>query len=120
MKYTVPLGVAGIIAVFSSSADQVVVGGYLTPLSLAVYNAAVTVSGVLGVVLVTPLTTALLPEASSSIDKGHRLKRIPIGHSLYSARFVTCVAIGNSSRPTTFEPVHQWSVDTWLDQDLSN
>ena len=70
MKYTVPLGVAGIIAVFSSNADQVVVGGYLTPLSLAVYNAAVTVSGVLGVVLVTPLTTALLPEASSSSIKG--------------------------------------------------
>jgi O-antigen/teichoic acid export membrane protein len=78
MKYTVPLGVAGIITVLSSSADQVVVGGYLTPVSLGVYNAAITVSGVLGIVLLTSLTTALLPEAASSsiqttIANGFRL-----------------------------------------------
>lgn len=66
MKYTFPLGVASLVAILSSSADQVVVGGYLTPSSLAVYNAAITISGVLGVVLVSPLTLALLPEASSS------------------------------------------------------
>ena len=66
MKYAVPLGVAGIITVLSSTADQVVVGGYLTPVSLGVYNAAITVSGVLGIVLLTSLTTVLLPEAASS------------------------------------------------------
>ncbi len=77
-KYTIPLGIAGIITVFSGTADQVVVGGYLTSGSLGIYNAALTVSGVLGVVLVTPLVTALLPEASSSsmqatVSNGYRL-----------------------------------------------
>ncbi|MGI0091164.1 MAG: oligosaccharide flippase family protein [Nitrososphaerales archaeon] len=66
LRYTFPLGIASIIATFSSNADQVIVGGYLTPVSLGVYNAAITISGALGLVFLTPLTTAFLPEASSS------------------------------------------------------
>jgi O-antigen/teichoic acid export membrane protein len=77
IRYAVPLGVASIITLLSSSSDSVIVGGYLNASSLAVYRAAITVSGVLGVVAVTPLTTTLLPEMSSSQkveDVSHGLK----------------------------------------------
>jgi O-antigen/teichoic acid export membrane protein len=78
LKYTSPLGIAAIVAVISSSADLVVVGGYLNSNSLGVYTAAITVSSILGALFVTPLTTALLPELSSSksdndISNGVRL-----------------------------------------------
>ena len=66
LKYALPLGVASILSVITSEADVVVVGGYLSPISLGVYNNAVTIAGVLTIVLITPLITALLPEASSS------------------------------------------------------
>lgn len=66
IRYTAPLGVAAIITILSTSADQIVVGGYLNPASLAVYNAAVTLSSALSQILVTPLATALLPEAAST------------------------------------------------------
>ena len=65
-----PLGVAGIIAVFATSSDSVIVGGYLNPSSLGIYQAAISISGVLGVVALTPLTTALLPEISNSQSHG--------------------------------------------------
>jgi O-antigen/teichoic acid export membrane protein len=66
LRYVFPLGSAGVIAVFATSSDTVLVGGYLNLGSLAVYGAATTVSGVLGIVVLTPLTSALLPEISSS------------------------------------------------------
>lgn len=70
LRYALPLGVAAIIAAFSTSSDSVVVGGLLNPSSLGVYQAAISISGVLGVVAVTPLTTALFPEISSSKTSG--------------------------------------------------
>jgi O-antigen/teichoic acid export membrane protein len=66
IRYSVPLGIAAIIAIFATSSDSVVVGGYLNPTSLGIYQAAISVSTVLGVVAVTPLTTALFPEISSA------------------------------------------------------
>ncbi|MDG6998486.1 MAG: oligosaccharide flippase family protein, partial [Nitrososphaerota archaeon] len=66
LKYSYPIGVAALIAAVASSADIIVVGGYLNPVSLGVYNAAVTISTILSAVLVGPLTTAFLPEVSSS------------------------------------------------------
>jgi O-antigen/teichoic acid export membrane protein len=66
LRYAVPLGIASILSVVTSEADVVVVGGYLSPVLLGVYNNAVTIAGVLTIVLITPLITALLPEASSS------------------------------------------------------
>jgi O-antigen/teichoic acid export membrane protein len=70
LRYAMPLGVAGIIAVFATSSDSVIVGGYLNPSSLGIYQAAITISSVLGVVALTPLTTALFPELSSSQNHG--------------------------------------------------
>jgi O-antigen/teichoic acid export membrane protein len=78
IRYSVPLGIAAIIAIFATSSDSVVVGGYLNPTSLGIYQAAISVSTVLGVVAVTPLSTALFPEISSAktpsdISNGVRL-----------------------------------------------
>jgi len=66
LRYAMPLGVAGIIAVIATSSDSVIVGGYLNPTSLGIYQAAISISTVLGVVALGPLTTALFPEISSS------------------------------------------------------
>ena len=78
MRYALPLGFATIIAAFSLTSDSVIVGGYLNPSSLGIYQAAIQISTVLGVVSVTPLITALFPEISSSktpadISNGVRL-----------------------------------------------
>ena len=78
LKYTYPLGIAATITIIASSADLVVVAGYLNPISLGVYNVAVTISAVLTTLFVTPLITTLLPELSSSakedeISNGMRL-----------------------------------------------
>ncbi len=66
MRYSFPLGIAGLLTVATSSADLIVVGGYLHSGPLGVYNTAVTISTVLTYVLVTPLVTAFLPEISSA------------------------------------------------------
>ena len=77
MRYTLPLGIAGLFSILSSSGDSVILGGYTQ--SLGAYNAALTISSILTVVLVFPLITTLLPEASSSakadsdISNGTRL-----------------------------------------------
>ncbi len=78
IRYSLPLGIAAIIAIFATTSDSVVVGGYLNPASLGIYQAAISVSTVLGVVAVTPLSTALFPEISSAktttdISNGVRL-----------------------------------------------
>ncbi len=68
MRYSFPLGIAGIIQIFASSSDSIVVGGYLASISLGVYTAALQITAVLGTVLVTPLITAFFPETSSAAD----------------------------------------------------
>ncbi|MGI0078222.1 MAG: oligosaccharide flippase family protein [Nitrososphaerales archaeon] len=68
IRYSFPLGVAGVIQAFAGNSDLLVVGGYLATTSLGIYNAAIQVTSVLGVVLVTPLLTAFFPEASSTAD----------------------------------------------------
>lgn len=78
LKYSYPIGIAAIVAVFASSADLIVVGGYLNALSLGVYNAAIMISSILSAVLIGPLTTTFLPEISSTtsvaeISNGLRL-----------------------------------------------
>jgi len=78
LQYSIPLGVAAIISVFSMSSDSVVVGGYLNASSLGIYQAAVQVSTVLGVIAVTPLMVAFFPEISGTqkteaISNGVRL-----------------------------------------------
>ncbi len=66
LRYSAPLGLAGVVGVVSSNADLVVVGGYLDPLSLGIFNAAVTIASLLSALLVSPLSTALFAEVSSS------------------------------------------------------
>ncbi len=79
LKYSLPLGIAGIFYVLTTNVDLLVVGGDMSPTSLGIYNTTVTISNVLNFVLITPLVTALLPEASyrirnsSEISKGMRL-----------------------------------------------
>jgi len=79
LKYSIPLGIAGIFYVLTTNVDLLVVGGDLNPTSLGVYNTVVTISNVLNFVLITPLVTTLLPEAScrirnpSDISNGMRL-----------------------------------------------
>ena len=68
LRYSFPLGVAGVLSIMTTNSDLLVLGGYLDPVSLGIYNAAVTISSFLTFVLLTPLVTAILPEASSSAD----------------------------------------------------
>jgi O-antigen/teichoic acid export membrane protein len=66
LRYSSPLAIAGILTVVTQNSDLIVVGGYLNPISFGIYNAVVTISTFLTSVLLTPLVTAILPEASSS------------------------------------------------------
>lgn len=64
-RYALPLGLAAILAALATNIDSFVVGGYLSPISLAVYNTAIYISSILNVIVIVPLTTMTLPEASS-------------------------------------------------------
>ncbi|MDG6988652.1 MAG: oligosaccharide flippase family protein [Nitrososphaerota archaeon] len=75
LRYAAPLAVAGIVAAVASNADIVVVGGYLSPTSLGVYNAAVVISGVVSALFVTPLATALFAETSFSAETSAEVSR---------------------------------------------
>ena len=52
LRYSVPLGIAGIFFILTSDVDLVVVGGYMNPTSLGIYNTAVTIANVLTFVLI--------------------------------------------------------------------
>ncbi len=69
MRYSLPLGIAALMFIIASTSQVFVIGGYMNPVSIGVFNAAVTISAVLGLVLVTPLTTALFPEVASSSNQ---------------------------------------------------
>jgi O-antigen/teichoic acid export membrane protein len=73
LRYSFFLGVASILTVATQNADLVVVGGYLNPSSLGIYNAVITIMSFLNFVLLTPLVTAILPEASSRSDDSRQL-----------------------------------------------
>ena len=66
LRYSIPLGIAGIVTVATGAADPVVVGGLLNVTQLGAYNLAISISGGLGVVLFSPLNNAFFPETSSS------------------------------------------------------
>jgi O-antigen/teichoic acid export membrane protein len=71
LKYSIPLGIAGIVTVATGAADPMVVGGVLSVTELGAYNAAIAISGGLGVVFFSPMNTAFFPETSSSpLDHG--------------------------------------------------
>jgi O-antigen/teichoic acid export membrane protein len=68
IRYATPLGIAGIVTAIAGNADIVVVGGYLDPVSLGVYNATVVISSVIAAFFVGPLTTVLFAETSLSSE----------------------------------------------------
>ena len=73
LRYSIPLGVAGIVTVATGATDPIVVGGYLSTAKLGAYYAAIAISGGLGVMLFTPLNTAFFPETSSNADDPRKL-----------------------------------------------
>jgi len=68
LRYSLPLGVAGVVTVATGAADPIVVGGFLSEAQLGAYYAAIAISGGLGVMLFTPLNTAFFPETSSDAN----------------------------------------------------
>jgi stage V sporulation protein B len=75
LKYSIPLGVAGIVTVATGAADPIVVGGFLPSAELGAYYAAIAISGGLGVMLFTPLNTAFFPETSSNANDPGQLSK---------------------------------------------
>ncbi len=68
LRYTAPLAVAGIVTVATGIADPMVVGGMMSEAQLGAYNAAIAISGGLGVVFFAPLNTAFFPETSTHAE----------------------------------------------------
>jgi O-antigen/teichoic acid export membrane protein len=68
LRYAAPLGLAAVVVAVAANADIIVVGGYLNPLSLGVYNATVVVSSIVFALFLGPLTTALFAETSFSSE----------------------------------------------------
>jgi stage V sporulation protein B len=68
LRYSLPLGIAGIVTVATGVADPMVVGGILSESQLGAYNAAIAISGGLGVIFFAPLNTAFFPETSSHAE----------------------------------------------------
>jgi len=68
LRYSIPLGIAGIVTVATGAGDPLVVGGLLNEAQEGAYYAAIAISGGLGVMLFTPLNTAFFPETSSNAD----------------------------------------------------
>jgi len=64
-----------VVGVTASSANVFVVGGYLDPVSLEVYNAAITVSTVLSAIFIGQLSTAVFAETSLSSRDKHEVAR---------------------------------------------
>jgi O-antigen/teichoic acid export membrane protein len=100
MKYAYLLGVAGVVSVVASNADIVVVGGYLSLGSLALYNAAVQISSVLSAFFVFPLVTALFAETSLSPESEDEVR---IGTSL-AIRFSLVTLLPASLFATAMAP----------------
>ena len=74
-RYAAPLGLAGVVTAVAGNADIVVVGGYLNPDSLGIYNATIVVSSVVSALLVAPLTTALFAETSFSSGRDDEVRQ---------------------------------------------
>ena len=89
LRYAAPLGVATVVGVLASNADIVVVGGYLDPISLGVYNATVAISTVISSLFVAPLSIALFAEAAFSSEAPAQVSR---GVSL-ALRFLLLTAL---------------------------
>jgi stage V sporulation protein B len=74
ISYSTPLAISSIIVFIASTSDIVIVGGYLDPVSLGVYNAAVTILSILSLLIAAPLNTAFFAELSFSNDSEEKVK----------------------------------------------
>jgi stage V sporulation protein B len=112
LRYSIPLGIAGIVTVATGAADPIVVGGLLDVTRLGAYNVAISISGGLGVILFSPLNNAFFPETSSSARDPKQLStglRLAFRYSLLalmpvsfavaalSKQFITLFSGGGSS-----------------------
>ncbi|MDG6900496.1 MAG: oligosaccharide flippase family protein [Nitrososphaerota archaeon] len=75
LGYATPLAVAAVVSTVASNADIIVVGGYLSPTYLGVYNAAVVISSLVSALFLGPLTTALFAETSFSAASPSEISR---------------------------------------------
>jgi stage V sporulation protein B len=75
LRYSVPLGIAGIVTVATGAADPLVVGGLLNEAQEGAYYAAIAISGGIGVMLFTPINTAFFPETSSNANDPGKLSK---------------------------------------------
>lgn len=66
LRYSTPIALSSIVSFFASNTDIILVGGYLNTSSLGIYNAAVTISSLLSLVVAGPLNTAFFSEISFS------------------------------------------------------
>jgi O-antigen/teichoic acid export membrane protein len=70
------LGALWLFSISISTIFQGFIQGLKKYSTLATYNAAVTVSLILGIVLITPLSTLILPEASSNIGNKQAISNV--------------------------------------------
>lgn len=75
LKYSLPLGVAGLLTVVTGAGDPLLVGAFLNVSQMGEYYAAIAISGGLGVILFTPLNAAFFPETSASLRNPRKLSR---------------------------------------------
>jgi O-antigen/teichoic acid export membrane protein len=104
LRYASPLGVASILSTVSSYADLVIVGGYLNLISLGIYNLAVQISMILSLVVILPLTTALLPELASVSGNDNQISnglRLAIRFLVLSLLPASLIIAGVSSQLLT-------------------
>lgn len=75
LRYSLPLGIAGLLTVVTGAGDPLLVGAFLNVSQMGEYYAAIAISGGLGVILFTPLNTAFFPETSASLNDPQKLSR---------------------------------------------
>lgn len=101
LRYSIPLGIAGIVTVATGAADPIVVGGFMSQAQLGAYYAAIAISGGLGVMLFTPLNTAFFPETSSNADDPSKLTaglRLAFRYTLLALIPVSFALVGLSKQ----------------------
>lgn len=101
LKYSLPLGMAGILTVITGAGDPIVVGGFLSQAQLGEYFVAIAISGGLGVILFTPLNTAFFPETSSAARDPKKLSeglRLALRYTLFALIPVSFALAGLSTQ----------------------
>ncbi len=102
LRYSIPLGIAGIVTIATGAADPAVVGGLLNDTQLGAYNLAISISGGLGAVLFQPLNTAFFPETSSSSRDPEQLSNGVRLAFRYSLLALVPVSFGVAALSTQF------------------